>query len=80
MKHEAFQVNGENIELFASQHFCALKSKGDPNFYFTLAHVVENFRQRNRRLSLEFSQMTLKLHRTLSKLMMTMHPHQKTLL
>jgi hypothetical protein len=43
MKHEAFQVNGENIELYVSQRFGVLKSEGDPDFFFTMAPVGENF-------------------------------------
>ena len=42
MKHEDFQVDGENIKLYASQHFCVLKSKGDPDYYFTIALAARN--------------------------------------
>lgn len=43
MKHEAFKVDGEYIELYASKRFCIIKSEGDPDFFFTLAPVGENF-------------------------------------
>jgi hypothetical protein len=90
MTHEAFQVNGENIELYVSQRFFVLKREGDPDFFFTMAPVGGNFEAEEQEtvpgeiqtlLSVaSFSQMTLKLHGILSKLMMTMNPHQKTLL
>jgi flagellar basal body rod protein FlgG len=41
-KHDDFRANVENIELYASQHFCVLKSKGDPDYFFTIAPAAEN--------------------------------------
>jgi hypothetical protein len=42
MKHEDFQDDGENIELYASQHYCVLKSEGDPDYFFTSAPAARN--------------------------------------
>jgi hypothetical protein len=41
MKHEAFQKDGENIKLYASQPFCSLMREGDPNYFFTSGQPEE---------------------------------------
>jgi hypothetical protein len=41
-KHEDFQANDKNIKLYASQHFCVLMSKGDPDYFFTIASAAGN--------------------------------------
>jgi hypothetical protein len=43
MKHHDFQVDGKNIELYATQQFCTIKKEGHPDFFFTKAPSEENF-------------------------------------
>ena len=35
LRHQAFQVDGENIELHTTQRFCRVMVEGDPDFFFT---------------------------------------------
>jgi hypothetical protein len=43
MTHEAFQHDGEYIELYAAKRFCIIKKEGDPDFFFTIEPAGNNF-------------------------------------
>jgi hypothetical protein len=46
LRHQAFQADGENIELYTAQRFCRIMVEGDPDFFLLVRSLRKVFRQR----------------------------------